>query len=88
MPWSINERMANRLWPHQDPLGKHLLNVSDEPAPSVWNASMASVVVGVVSNAREGSLTGDLDYQVYLPMTPASRTAGNVRTAALAYHTL
>ena len=67
----INERMAGRLWPNQDPLGKHLLNVSDESAPSVWNSAMASVVVGVVRNAREGSLLGDFDYQVYLPMTPA-----------------
>jgi predicted permease len=67
----INERMAEQLWPKQDPLGKHLLNVSDESAPSVWNSAMASVVVGVVRNAREGSLSGDLDYQVYLPMTPA-----------------
>jgi predicted permease len=67
----INERMAERLWPNHDPLGKHLLDVSDESAPSVWNSAMASVVVGVVRNASEGSLAGDLDYQVYLPMTPA-----------------
>jgi len=67
----INERTAEQLWPKQDPLGKHLLDVKDESAPSVWNSAMASVVVGVVRNAREGSLAGDLDYQVYLPMTPA-----------------
>jgi predicted permease len=67
----INEQMAEQLWPHQDPLGKHLLDVKDESAPSVWNSAMASIIVGVVRNAREGSLAGDLDYQVYLPMTPA-----------------
>lgn len=65
----INERMAERLWPNQDPLGKHLLDVKDEPVPSVWNPAMASVIVGVVRNASEGSLASDLDYQVYLPMT-------------------
>ena len=67
----INERMAERLWPNQDPLGKHLLDVKDEPVPSVWNPAMASVIVGVVRNASEGSLASDLDYQVYLPMTSA-----------------
>ena len=67
----INEQMAAQLWPNQDPLGKHLLDVKDESAPSVWNSAMASVVVGVVRNAREGSLAGDLDYQVYLPMIPS-----------------
>ncbi len=67
----INEQMAEQLWPRQEPLGRHLLDVKDETAPSVWNPAMASVVVGVVRNAREGSLAGDLDFQVYLPMTPA-----------------
>ncbi len=52
----INERMAKRLWPHQDPIGKHLLNVSDEPAPAVWDPSKASIVVGVVRNAHESRL--------------------------------
>ena len=65
----INEQMAEQLWPHQDPLGKHVLDVKDESAPSVWNSAMASVIVGVVRNAREGSLASDLDYEVYLPMT-------------------
>ena len=31
----------------------------------------ASIVVGVVRNAREGSLEGDFTDEVYLPMTPA-----------------
>jgi predicted permease len=64
----VNERMAQRLWPNQDPLGKHLLNVTDEPAPSVWNSQLASVVVGVVRNAREGSLEGEFNDEVYLPL--------------------
>jgi predicted permease len=67
----INQRMAERLWPGQDPIGKHLMRVNDEAQPSVWNKTLASIVVGVVRNAREGSLESDLDYQVYLPMAPA-----------------
>jgi len=67
----INERMAQRLWPHQDPLGRHIINVNDEPTPTVWNPNAALVVVGVVSNTHEGSLAGGFGDEVYLPMTAA-----------------
>jgi predicted permease len=67
----VNERIAQRLWPDQDPLGKHLLDVSDEPSPAVWNPEKASIVVGVVRNTREGGLEGDYADEVYLPLTPA-----------------
>jgi len=66
----VNERIAQRLWPNQDPLGKHLLNVVDEQAPAVWNSEKASIVVGVVRNAREGNLEEQSHDAVYLPMTP------------------
>jgi predicted permease len=67
----VNEIMARRLWPGQDPVGKHLLDVGDEPAPAVWNSEKASVVVGVVRDARESSLAGGFNDEVYLPITPA-----------------
>ena len=67
----INERMAQKLWPGRDPIGKHLLDVNDAPAPAVWDASKASIVVGVVRNAREGGLASGYSDQVYLPLTPA-----------------
>ncbi len=66
----LNERMAQHLWPNQDPLGKHLIDVIDEPTPTVWVPEKTSIVVGVVRNAREGSLEGDYTDEVYLPMTP------------------
>ena len=66
----VNESIAQRLWPNQDPLGKHLLNVVDESAPAVWNAEKASIVVGVVRNAREGGLEEGFKDEVFLPMTP------------------
>ena len=66
----VNERMAQRLWPNQNPLGKHLISVLDEPSPAVWNPEQSSSVVGVVRNAREGSLEGGFTDEVYLPMTP------------------
>jgi hypothetical protein len=65
----IDEQMAKRLWPHDDPLGRHLLDVSDEAQPTVWNADASVTVVGVVSNTYEGSLAGGFGDEVYLPVT-------------------
>jgi predicted permease len=65
----INGSMAERLWPHQDPLGRHILDVKDEPVPAVWDAKAASVVVGVVGNTHGGGLAGGFGDEVYLPMT-------------------
>lgn len=68
----INQHMAARLWPHEDPLGKQLIAVGDEPTPSVWVADKAVTVVGVVNNTHEEGLAGGFGDEVYLPMTPAS----------------
>jgi predicted permease len=64
----INQRMADRLWPHQDPLGRHIVNVHDEPSPGVWSAPTAPVVVGVVSDTHEGSLSSGFSDEIYAPM--------------------
>ena len=68
----ISQHMANELWPRQNPVGQHLLNVVDEPVPAQWVSNAASVVVGVVSNTLDESLAAGFGDQVYLPMTPAS----------------
>jgi len=65
----INQQMANHLWPNQSPLGKKLIDVSDEPSPTVWDMTKASIVVGVVRNARDGSLAGGFGDEAFLPMT-------------------
>jgi predicted permease len=66
----INQRMAERLWPHQDPIGKHLLSVGDEPQPTVWVPEKAVTVEGVVNNTHENGLATDFGEEVYLPLTP------------------
>jgi predicted permease len=66
----LNGRIAQRLWPNQNPIGKHLLHVEDEPTPTAWNAEKASMVVGVVSNAREGGIEDGFKDEVFLPMAP------------------
>ena len=67
----INQSTAERLWPHQDPLGRHIMYVKDEPTPTVWDMNAASVVVGVVGNTHDSSLAGGYGDEVYLPMTSA-----------------
>jgi predicted permease len=65
----INRKMAQDLWPNQDPLGKHVVALSDEQSPAVIDPNVASIVVGVVSNTHHDSLDGTFDDEVYLPMT-------------------
>jgi len=66
----ISQHMAQALWPNQNPLGRHILNVSDEPTPAVWVPNAAMTVVGVVNNTHERSLASAFGDEVYLPMTP------------------
>jgi len=71
----INQEMAQHLWPNQDPIGKHLLQVADETVPAVWEGDHAVIIVGVVRNARENSLSGAFTDEVYLPLTPVTATS-------------
>jgi predicted permease len=65
----VNQKMAESLWPGQDPIGKHLEDVADEPSPGLLDANVASIVVGVVSNTHHENLSSSFDEEVYLPMT-------------------
>jgi predicted permease len=65
----INQRMAEALWPNQDPLGKHLESVIDEPSPAAFNTAAALIVVGVVSNTHHDHLENTFGDEVYLPLT-------------------
>jgi predicted permease len=65
----INQAMAQSLWPDQDPIGKHVEELADEPNPAQLDPNVASVVVGVVSNTHHDGLGSGFDNEVYLPMT-------------------
>ncbi|HEY3706845.1 MAG TPA: ABC transporter permease [Terracidiphilus sp.] len=87
----INQHMTSRLWPHEDPIGKQLINVNDEPTPAVWASGKTVTVVGVVNNTHEEGLAGGFGDEVYLPLTPTAeqpvmyvlaRTRTSTQTAA------
>jgi len=100
----VNEHMAQRLWPGQNAIGKHLLDVVDEKTPAGWNPEKASVVVGVVRNALEGGLQEGFKDEVFLPLTTdrnqpvmyavlrtrtsASETAAGLRSAVASVNSL
>ncbi len=61
-PWTviISERLAEQLWPGEDPIGK---------TADLWRGQdgMAAEVIGVVANMRERGLERDPTLAVYLP---------------------
>jgi predicted permease len=67
----INEKMANDLWPGQDPLGKHVIDLNDEKSPAVLDPNVAAIVVGVVGSTHHDSLDGAFNDEVYLPLSLA-----------------
>ena len=68
----INQKLAETLWPGQDPLGKHLHIMGDKQ----------SEVVGVVGNVLHNGLGESLSQETYLafPQNPWSYVSLAVRT--------
>ncbi len=72
----INEFLAKRHWPGQDPVGKRLkLSGSKEP----WRT-----VVGVVKDIRERGLLLDMKPAVYLPVNQVERPGADYLVARTA----
>jgi putative ABC transport system permease protein len=67
----VNETLARRFWPDQDPTGRRILMGSPEYL----------TIVGVVRDVRQVGLAQDARAEVYLP--PQSKWVGNLRTASL-----
>jgi predicted permease len=68
----INQDEAQHLWPGEDPIGKHIEDVVNEPSPTVMNPNVASIVVGVVSDTRHENLARGSGWETYFPMAPAT----------------
>lgn len=58
----INQRMADQLWPNQDPLGRRIKFPGSESNPQPWRT-----IVGVVNDVSHYSLDKAPPMQLYLP---------------------
>ena len=71
----INQRMADDLWPNQDPVGKRIMPPGEEKHTAIFDPEIASVIVGVVSNTHHENLASGIEEEVYLPITPKREQA-------------
>jgi putative ABC transport system permease protein len=60
---AINQTMAERFWPGDDPVGRRVLLDPEEPQ-SDW-----ATIVAVVGDVRHRLLTRDVDPQIYIPQS-------------------
>jgi putative ABC transport system permease protein len=69
----VNQAVADRYWPNQDPLGKHLANSRDQ---------IQRVVVGMVADVKYNTLTSPTTDEMYLPLAqnPAATATLIVRS--------
>src|SRR5262249_8109591 len=56
----INEEIAKRLWPGEDPLGKRI-SLDDKDGMPVW-----LTIIGIVKNAKQGDWAAPIFMEVYL----------------------
>ena len=75
----INETLAQRYFPNEDPLGKYISNIGanqNDGDPKRWE------IVGVIGDVRHSSLTRPANPELYLPYQQNSWSWGNffVRT--------
>jgi len=54
----VNQTLARRFWPNENPIGKHIL---------VGRGPMPSEVIGVLGDVRNASLAADVSPEIYLP---------------------
>jgi putative ABC transport system permease protein len=86
----INETLAARIWPGEDPIGKRL-KTGQQAAPDAWNPWCE--VVGVAADVKLEGLENATPMQVYLPLSQrphhstlwlVARTTGDPLPAAAA----
>jgi putative ABC transport system permease protein len=68
----INESLARRLWPDENPVGKRLKQGRDAKSQSVWRE-----VVGVVADVKLNGVDRETPLQIYLPL--AQRNSSGVK---------
>jgi putative ABC transport system permease protein len=71
----INETLARRQWPDQDPIGKRL-RLLDAPPERATSEYME--IVGTVADAKNRSLTGETRQDVYVPLRQQAVSMGGL----------
>jgi putative ABC transport system permease protein len=61
----VNERLANRYFPSEDPIGQHILNPGIVPGRTERGPDISWEIVGVVANEKIGALSDDNSAVVY-----------------------
>ena len=74
----VNQALAAKLWPGQDPLGKHISNVASAK-PGV--APIRYTVIGVQGNARQLSLEDQPRPEITRPMSDFTNLTLSVRSS-------
>jgi putative ABC transport system permease protein len=69
----INQRMADQLWPNQDPVGRRIKFPSNERNPQPWRT-----IVGVVSDVAQYSLDKNPPMQIYIPHSQFPTSFDNI----------
>ncbi len=78
----VNEKLANRFWPNEDPIGKRVTFNDPSGSKVEWVR-----VVGVSANVKQSSWAGEIDEEFYVPFDQ-DREAVNDKGPARSYLTL
>jgi putative ABC transport system permease protein len=83
----INQTLASKQWPNQDPLGQRLRLLD---APPDLATTPYLTIVGVVGDAKNRALSADTRQEVYLPLRQQAASLGTMgprRTLSLGVRT-
>ena len=73
----INQSLARRLWPNEDPIGKHLRSVPSKAKP----VPVVSTIIGVVGDTRQISLENETRPEITKPMVDYTQLTLAVRSS-------
>ncbi|HEV2289043.1 MAG TPA: ABC transporter permease [Candidatus Acidoferrales bacterium] len=65
----VNEAMAKKFWPHEDPIGRKFQSSSETTKSASGAKEVPLEVVGIAKDARFINLTGPVDPYFFVPIT-------------------